>query len=131
MSPLPHILLCLLAAGLLGLPAAAEDNDKFIQGTWRFDGQLPTSGKGPRMSWFLEWTFADGTFVQNGYPPLRQTGKYRVAKEQGDALTLELYDQAGTFGTANKQMEVVIDRPKNRLKIQGREGFAPVVPRKP
>ncbi len=123
--------LVFLAVGGLGSAVRAQDNAKFIEGTWRLDGQLSSGGKGPRMSWFLEWTFGGGTFLQNGYPPLRQEGRYRVVAERENAMTLELHGQRGTFGTEDRKMEIVIDREVRRLKIQGKEGFKRVEPRNP
>ena len=124
-------LLLLLAIGGLGSSARAQDNAKFIEGTWRLDGQLPSGGKSPGMSWFLEWTFVGGTFVQQGYPPLRQEGRYRIVADRENTVTLELHDQRGTFGANDRKLEIVIDREGRRLKIQGKEGFKRIEPRNP
>lgn len=95
-----------------------NEEEKFIQGTWRASGEID---KGH--SWFLEWTFDKGKFEQIGYPPITQEGKYKVLKTEGNKLTLELYDQKGTFGTEKSTLEIVIDREKNKLKIGSTEGF--------
>jgi hypothetical protein len=95
-----------------------NDEEKFIQGTWRASGDIDKTH-----SWFLEWAFDKGKFKQTGYPPISQEGKYRVVKREDNKLTLELYDQKGTFGTENKQIEIVTDKEKNKLKIDGKEGF--------
>ena len=121
----------LLLVVLAPLPLHAEDNAKFIEGTWRFDGQLPGDGKRPGMSWFSEWTFAGGTFRQLGYPPLHQEGKYRVAEDRDDRLKLELHDQTGTFGSTDRPLEIIVDREKKTLTIQGREGFKRLEPKSP
>ena len=118
-----------LTIGLTQITAcsfAISEEEQFIQGTWRTGGQLKNKDGGPGMSWFLEWTFDNGKFKQTGYPPLSQEGKYRIVKEVGNKLTLELYDQKGTFGTENKTIEIVIDKEKNQLKIQGTDGFTKV-----
>lgn len=110
-----------LTIGLTQLSACSlllKDEEKFIQGTWRTAGELDKTH-----AWFLEWTFDNGKFKQIGYPPLAQEGKYRVVKTEESKLTIELYDQKGTFGTENKQIVIVIDKEKNKLKIDGKEGF--------
>jgi hypothetical protein len=122
-------LFLIFAIGLspvLGYSVFAQDSEKFIQGTWRLEGELPKNESGRTFSWFLEWTFSNGAFVQTGYPPLRQEGKYRIVKKESSKLTLELYEQTGNFGTENKQIEIVIDKKKKKLKIDGKTGFTRV-----
>lgn len=102
---------------------AMSEEEKFIQGAWRAGGELKNKDGGPGMSWFIEWTFDKGKFKQTGYPPLSQEGKYRIIRKDGNKLTLELYDQKGTFGTENKTIEIVIDKEKDQLKISNQEGF--------
>lgn len=75
------------------------------------------------MTWFQEWTFAEGKFTQVGYPPLEQKGKYRIIKSDGDKLTLELFDQDGTFGTEKSKLEIAIDKLTKTLKIGQNSGF--------
>lgn len=70
----------------------------------------------------------DGKFSLHGYPPLNQEGRYRITKTEGAKLTLELYEQKGNFGTENSQIEVVIDKHKDKLKIKGQEPFSRVKP---
>lgn len=96
---------------------ADEANEKLIQGTWRLEGR---NGK---LSWFLEWTFAEGKFTLKGYPPLFQEGSYKIVKTEGDKLTLELYDQKGNFGTERSEIEIVVHKAKDKLKIKGQEPF--------
>jgi len=111
-------LLALLACSAVAFPAprarsAADSAERFIQGTWRAEGTDPSG----RHGWFQEWTFENGKFTETGYPPLEQKGSYRVLKSQGNRLTLELYDQDGTFGTENRQLDIVINRRRATLKI--------------
>lgn len=101
----------------------AQDNEAFIQGKWRVEGKLPPNQSGHSMSWFQEWTFTDGKFLEEGYPPLGQKGKYRVINNESDKLTLELYEQSGTFGTENSQLQIVVDKQENTLKIGQNAGF--------
>lgn len=97
---------------------SSEDaNEKLIQGTWRLEG----SNNGH--SWFLEWTFTEGKFTLKGYPPLFQEGSYKIIKTDGNKLTLELYDQKGNFGTERSEIEIVINKTKDKLKIKGQEPF--------
>jgi major membrane immunogen (membrane-anchored lipoprotein) len=104
--------------------ACAEvSNEEFIQGTWRLTGQ-----NDPKHSWYLEWTFDHGKFRLDGYPPLHQSGNYRVLKTEGAKMTLELYEQKGELGTENSQLEVVIDREKGTLTVRGQGPFTRVMP---
>jgi len=92
---------------------AAPKNEDFIIGTWRLDGELPPNNSGHSFHWFLEYTFnADGTFMQAGYPPLMQKGKYKNVKSEDNKLTIDLYEQSGNFGDKDKQIEIVIKRRK-------------------
>ena len=117
-------LFLLFMIGVTSLSACAQqDNQKSIEGKWRLRGELPGKDGKPGMAWFLEWIFTDGKFLQTGYPPISQKGKYRILKKDGDKLTLELYEQSGNFGTEDKQIEIIIDAEKETLKINGKEGF--------
>src|SRR5690606_15001017 len=103
-------------------PVEAGLNEEYLQGTWRAAGETPD-----RHTWFLEWTFDDGRFKQAGYPPITQKGKYRVVGSDGTKLTLELYDQDGTFGKETQRIEITVD--SNRLTIQNMKGFSRVTDR--
>ena len=114
-------LLFIVLVGFFLVPARATTSDeKVIQGTWRLEG----SNAGH--AWFLEWKFAEGKFMLSGYPPLFQEGRYRIIKTEGAKLTLELYEQKGNFGTENSQIEIVIDKRKDKLKIKGQGPFSRV-----
>ena len=93
------------------------ENEKYIQGTWRVEGE----NGGYR--WFLEWTFENGKFNQTGYPPIIQEGKYRIAGETENKITLELYEQKGTFGNEMRKIEILIEKETNQLTISGTKGF--------
>ena len=116
------IALCALAQVAWSASVPQDSNEAFIQGSWRIDGQLPGNGT-HRMSWFQEWKFDHGKFAERGYPPLEQSGSYRVVKSVGDKLTLELYDRTGTFGTEKGELEIIVYRQKNQLKIGSNEPF--------
>lgn len=91
------------------------DADGRLYGTWR------VSGESGRHAWFLQWKFADGAFEQRGYPPLFQKGRYRIANVEGDRFTVELYDQKGNFGAANRTIRVEFDG--ETVTIAGRGGY--------
>jgi hypothetical protein len=96
----------------------SNENEEYIQGTWRAEG-----ANGER-AWFLEWTFDHGKFKQTGYPPIIQEGKYRVLSAAGSKITLELYEQKGTFGEDPRKVEISIDKAASRLTISGTQGFS-------
>lgn len=121
MKPVKLMLLVVLACSALAAAryaAAADSAEQFMQGTWRLSGMNDATH-----SWYLEWTFDHGTFTLDGYPPLHQEGKYRVVKEQGNRLTLELYEQQGNFGTADDKLEIVIDKDKDTMRIKEQGPF--------
>ncbi len=102
---------------------SAQDHETFIQGKWRLVGEFPKDKSGRSRVWFLEWTFADGKFLQTGYPPIKQEGKYRIVKQDESKLTLELYEQKGTFGTKDRKIEIDVDRKNEKLQIENHQGF--------
>ena len=59
-----------------------------------------------------------------GYPPITQEGKYRVVKSEANRLTIELFDQDGTFGKEPQRMEISAE--DGRLKIQNMKGFVKI-----
>lgn len=109
----------LLAKYQTGTLADIELTEEYLQGTWRAAGETPD-----RHTWFLEWTFKDGRFKQMGYPPITQQGKYRVVGSDANKLTIELFDQDGTFGTEPQKIEISADA--GRLTIQNMKGFSKV-----
>ncbi len=114
-----RILLFLLMTFSFSVVAFSQSNDDKIQGTWRLEG---TNGGN---AWFLEWTFDKGNFKQMGYPPITQTGKYKIIEEKGVQIKLELFDQDGTFGKENRQILVLIDSRRKELTIDRKTGFKP------
>ena len=117
------ILSICVAIFIFSVAAVAQTNEEFIHGKWRFDGQLQDKNGKPGMAWFQEWTFGDGTFEEQGYPSLSQKGKFRVLKDEDNKLTLELYDQSGTFGTKNSNLVILVDKEGGTLKIGQNPGF--------
>lgn len=111
-------LTCSIPSAGVSLTLADADED-FIQGTWRAEGTDPSG----RHAWFQTWSFDKGKFKHEGYPPLNQEGSYRLLEKKKNKLTLELYDQSGTFGTENSQIEIVINKKKGILMIKGQGPF--------
>ena len=114
----PLALMVALLASLLASARSPKTNEEIIQGTWRLTGQ-----NDPRHSWYLEWTFDQGKFTLQGYPPLAQQGKYKIVKNDDNKMTLELYEQSGNFGTENSQIEITINKKKDTLIIKGQGPF--------
>ena len=112
----------LIARHRTGKPIDSENED-YIQGAWRAAGET-----GIR-AWFLEWTFDNGNFKQTGYPPIAQEGRYKVISSDGDQITLELYEQKGTFGAGKRTLQILIDED-DQLTISGTKGFSRIKPKK-
>lgn len=118
MKKITYLTLLMVLLGFAApINSQTKSNREWIQGTWRISGSNGT------MAWFMEWTFADGNFIQEGYPPLLQKGKYRLLKDENNTLVLELYKQEGTFGNEQREIEIVLDKKKNQLSINKKEGF--------
>jgi len=94
----------------------SDVDDERLSGTWRVAGE-----RGGH-AWYLQWKFENGRFEQRGYPPLFQKGRYRITNVDGDKLTIELYDQEGNFGTANRTIQVAFDAEES-LTIGGHGGY--------
>src|ERR671939_1429577 len=116
------LLLVVLLFSVSGFAARAPlsplPQERFLQGTWRLEGSDEKKN-----AWYLEWTFDMGSFKVEGYPPLHQEGSYQIVDVVGDKVTLELYDQKGTFGTEKSKIEVILDKKKDTLMIKGQGPF--------
>jgi hypothetical protein len=108
----------LLAATLACATLAMGENERFIQGTWT-QGTDNGDGHGT----YLELRFEAGRFTMQGYPPLEQSGRYRVTGSEGDLLTLELTDQSGDLPTDDREMLLVLDRANDSLMVDGGAPF--------
>jgi hypothetical protein len=108
----------LVAAGLAAAPAQAQSaGETFVQGTWHHAGTVPGSVPGREMSFFIEWRFALGRFVQTGYPPLHSEGRYRVLFSDTTSLKLMLFEQSGNFSERDRTIEIAIDRKASTISI--------------
>jgi len=117
------LLVISLAASFPVASQTTDSGDAEIQGTWYLSGQVKDRNGQPGLSWFLEWTFDQGKFNLSGYPPLHQEGSYRIIKQEGKQLTLELYDQQGNFGTDASRIEIILQENKDRLMIKDQGPF--------
>lgn len=97
-----------------GETKASESN---IEGTWRAAGD-----HGNGHTWYLQWKFVDGEFEMQGYPPILQKGKYRIAEQTEGKISLVLFDQSGNFGAAERTIEVTL-APDGTIKIDQMAGF--------
>lgn len=111
---LPACLTLLLAASLACSTLLMGEQERFVQGTWTHAADL-----GDGHASYLEVTFAAGRFTMDGYPPLHQTGRYRVDSASGDTLTLHLTAQAGDLPTDDRDMVIVLDQAADQLLIDG------------
>lgn len=118
------LILILMCAAFVHVPAQTQNiSEQVMQGTWMIQG----GGENKTPRWFLEWTFDDGKFSLSGYPKLQQEGSYRVTKNNGNKLTLELSNQKGDLGTKTSQVEIVVDRNNDILTIKDQGPFKRVI----
>ena len=54
-----------------------------------------------------------------GYPPLEQTGQYRVTSSQGTSLVVKLTRQAGDLPTGDREMVMELGRSAGSLMVDG------------
>jgi hypothetical protein len=107
-------LACPLGAGAAQAQTAAE---KFVQGAWHHSGTVPGSVPGREMSFFIEWRFAQGRFVQTGYPPLHSEGRYRVLYADPTVLKLLLFEQSGNFSERDRTIEIALDPKAQTISV--------------
>ena len=115
----PHLrvlaaVVVLLASSLACSTLLMGENERFIQGTWSY-GTDNGDGHGT----YLELTFSPGHFRMEGYPPLEQTGQYRVTSSLGSSLVLQLTGQAGDLPTDDREMVIELDTNLGQLIIDG------------
>ena len=94
-----------------------DSNEQFIQGKWS------QSGAADGFAWYSSYTFDRGSFTIEGYPPLKQSGSYRIVSSSGNTLVLEFYDQKGDLGTENSKTTITIDRAKDAISLNGGKDF--------
>jgi hypothetical protein len=107
----------LLVATLACSSFITDPNEQFIQGKWS------QSGSNDGHAWYLTYTFNSGSFTVEGYPPLRQTGSYRVVSSVGDVVVLEFYNQKGDWGTQNTKETLTLVRAQDQFSLDGGKTF--------
>jgi hypothetical protein len=127
MFPRIGLALCILLLPTLACSAvqqiAPDTNAQFIQGQWSYSQDL-----GGGFASTLTWDFRSGHFTLEGCPPLSQEGDYRVVKSDGDNVTLRLVNQSGDLPTADRDLEIVLNRSDETLMIDGQGPFHRVNP---
>jgi hypothetical protein len=115
-------LLPTLACSLTNQMTMSTD-ERFLQGAWMYSADL-----GDGHSSYLQWTFNAGYFTVEGYPPLYQTGRYRVISSTNDVVVLRLTGQSGDWPTDDTDIEVVLDRANAQLLIGNQGPFTRTSP---
>ena len=95
----------------------ADANEQFIQGKWS------QSGSSGGFAWYSNYTFDRGSFTLDGYPPLKQSGSYRLVSSKGDTLVLEFYAQKGDLSTENRKVTITIDRANDAISFNEGKDF--------
>lgn len=77
--------LLFLGLFLIGCTAVTEEelvmdtersDADLIEGTWKAGGTVDDGG----FNWFVEFSFEDGAYSMNGYPPTEDEGTYEVSE---------------------------------------------------
>jgi hypothetical protein len=107
---------------ILAMPAcralSMDTNEDTLQGTWSH-----AHDQGGGHTSYLEWTFARGQFTVGGYPPLKQTGSYRVVKSEDKTMLLHLYNQSGDWGKEETDIKIVLSSDGKSITIDGQGPF--------
>lgn len=106
---------------VLGACKNPDPNVAFIQGKWNHSEQVSDDFYS-----YIEWTFADGSFEAEGYPPLYHKGKYSVVKSEENKLTLLLTNQEGDWPTEDRELVIEIMKDEDQLKIGNTSPFTRV-----
>jgi hypothetical protein len=120
--------LLLLALSLAG--CQMDPNEAFIQGQW-YDNNDHLSNIPAESAQESFWSFDNKTFEVYGccFVPMSFSGYYRVLKNEGDSLLLELYHLQGENGgmvydTADTMpLRIKIDRQADSIMIGSSDWF--------
>ncbi|MBI5052173.1 MAG: hypothetical protein HZB52_02775 [Chloroflexi bacterium] len=110
-------LLFLILSSLACSLIITDANEQFLQGKWS------QSGSADGFAWYSNYTFDRGSFTIDGYPPLKQSGSYRLVSSSGDTLVLEFYDQKGDLSTENSKVTITVDRAKDAISFDSGKTF--------
>ncbi len=114
--PIVFVLL-LLMISLTGCKMGA--NEEFIQGQWQFEVEhLKNLPAEPHLT--MIWAFDGGYFYYDGCcfnQDSNLKGNYRILREEGNVLTLELYNVVGTETGIGGELRIEIDPATDSLTI--------------
>lgn len=114
----------ILALALAG--CGAGDPAPALAGRWSLSQDL-----GGGFSSYLTWGFTGGRFTLEGYPPLRQAGRFRLIAQRENTYRLQLYDQSGDLPTDDRELLVVYDPQADTLLIDGQGPYHRVAEAQP
>ena len=89
--------------------------ETFIQGSWTFNETVDDFAS------YQTWTFTDGKFTMDGYPPIWREGPYEVLEADEDHIKLKLTDNAEEGNGEPFDMVINIDKEKDQIWL-GRRG---------
>jgi hypothetical protein len=118
---IPPIVFLILAAGLLP-GCALTPNDAYIQGYWTFANEFDDP-QATEVHILQEWWFGGGRFhfyreIWAGFPESVE-GRYRILVDEGESLTLELYDVHAARSPLDdgSQITLVLEHETDELRI--------------
>ncbi len=86
----------------IGLLQKIAPSASSLQGVWRASGNV-----GEGLSWYLKYTFKNGTYTMEGYPPILEEGTYTIIKkEKVDATSTMITLQLSVKGEENKEFKI-------------------------
>ncbi len=105
--------LVLLSSLVACVPTVSSQD--FLLGAWLRSERIASG-----FTSFVRWEFrANGTFLQTGYPELTQQGRYRILEDNNDLLKIRFFEQSGTFGTDDRELQIQINRTRDEIIISG------------
>ncbi len=108
----------LLVALLLAACGPSSAAEQYLQGSWIF-----VLDQGQGYTAFQTWTFDRDRFMVIGYPPLHQSGRYRIIADDGQWLRLRLEQQQGDWGSDDTEIAIVLDRASETLRLDNQGPF--------
>jgi hypothetical protein len=105
--------------------AGCSKNEKLIQGMWYTRSQHLNEVSGET---YLEvrWIFNNGFFEYHSCcfsGKLHATGRYRILKNEGNKITLELFNVQGDGTIRGGEILITVNEEKGTIKIGGGEDY--------
>ncbi len=106
------------------LTGCTDRNEAFIQGTWIY-AEPSVGGITPQSSVHTNWSFDRGRVEAHSCCDFRpgMTGRYRIVRSEDDQLSLELYDLEGAIDRDALEIDLILNRTRESLTIQGTGPF--------